>query len=185
MSEEKSNADLEEKCEAITKKLKDQGINFLALDFDLTVLDVHTGGRWLGQAADLTPHIRPLFRHLIPQAIDAGIFTAIVTFSPQVHMIAAVLNEAFPGKGDQIPIRGEDGSWEYEGSGSTAGKQAHMASAVEELSAKNNTCQITRATTLLIDDDINNVSIALQEGVKSLWCNPDEPDSLTDELLRL
>lgn len=143
------------------------------------------GGRWLGRAADLTPHIRPLFRHLIPAALDAGLKTAIVTFSPQVHMISAVLEEAFPGKGGQITIRGEDGSWEYEGAGSTAGKQAHMASAVEELVARAgpDAPTITRATTVLVDDDLNNVSIALQEGVKAYWCNPDDPDSLTQAML--
>lgn len=27
----------------VVQKLKDTGINFLALDFDLTVLDIHTG----------------------------------------------------------------------------------------------------------------------------------------------
>lgn len=27
----------------VVQKLKDAGINFLALDFDLTVLDIHTG----------------------------------------------------------------------------------------------------------------------------------------------
>ncbi|CAM9341277.1 unnamed protein product [Heterosigma akashiwo] len=151
-------ADLEDVSRRIVQRFQEQGLNFLALDFDLTVLDVHTGGRWLGRAADLTPHIRPLFRHLIPAALDAGLKTAIVTFSPQVHMISAVLEEAFPGKGGQITIRGEDGSWEYEGAGSTAGKQAHMASAVEELVARAgpDAPTITRATTVLVGGDLNN-----------------------------
>jgi hypothetical protein len=50
-----------------------RGVNFLALDFDLTIIDVHTGGRWPGTPADLRRRIRPLFNLLIPAAISNGL----------------------------------------------------------------------------------------------------------------
>ncbi|CAM9361024.1 unnamed protein product [Pylaiella littoralis] len=174
-------------------------VNFLALDFDLTILDIHTSGRWPGTPEQLAQRIRPFFQALIPVAVAAGMYVGVVTFSPQVSMISSVLKAAFPDVASQIPIRGDDFSWEYEGRGATDGKQvregphadvarvpkhSHMASAAEELT-QTHAASITRASTLLVDDDVNNVKIALSEGVKSVWCNPKDPTTMIKELLRL
>ncbi|CAM9990390.1 unnamed protein product [Hapterophycus canaliculatus] len=59
-----------------------------------------------------------------------------------------------------------------------------MASAAEELT-QTHAASITRASTLLVDDDVNNVKIALSEGVKSVWCNPKDPTTMIKELLGL
>lgn len=56
----------------IVIKMKEAGINLVALDFDFTVIDVHTGGRWQGSADELATHIRPFFRFLIPEVNQAG-----------------------------------------------------------------------------------------------------------------
>lgn len=47
-------------------------MNFLALDFDLTILDIHTSGRWPGTPEQLTQRIRPFFQALIPVAVAEG-----------------------------------------------------------------------------------------------------------------
>ncbi|CAM9929681.1 unnamed protein product [Ascophyllum nodosum] len=99
-------------------------------------------------------------------------------------MISKVLKAAFPHVASQIPIRGDDFSWDYEGRGATEGKQSHMASAVEELT-QTHAASITRASTLLIDDDVNNVQIALSQGVKSIWCDPRNPNSMISDLINL
>ena len=42
--------DIESSCDLIVKQLSDIGFNFLAIDFDWTIIDIHTGGRvspWL------------------------------------------------------------------------------------------------------------------------------------------
>jgi len=65
-------------------------INFLAIDFDQTIVDVHTHGQWKGSAHELSTHVRPLFQHLIPAAITADIKVAVVTFSPQCGQIKDV-----------------------------------------------------------------------------------------------
>lgn len=62
----------EEVARKVVVKLVEAGINFLALDFDLTVLDIHTGGRWGGSPEELSTHIRPFFYYLIPMAIANG-----------------------------------------------------------------------------------------------------------------
>lgn len=49
-------------------------VNFLALDFDLTILDIHTSGRWPGTPEQLTQRIRPFFQALIPVAVAEGLW---------------------------------------------------------------------------------------------------------------
>ncbi len=65
------------------------GINFLALDFDQTVIDIHTGGRFTGSSSELASHVRPIFSSLVNAAHEAGIKIAIVTFSPQGKLTEA------------------------------------------------------------------------------------------------
>jgi hypothetical protein len=70
-------------------------------------------------------------------------------------------------------VRGRDRTWHYEGNGMTAGKQPFMASAVEELVRKaGSDVEIQRCTTLLIDDDPDNIRIALNDGVRGILFNP-------------
>ncbi|KAL3917044.1 MAG: hypothetical protein SGILL_004898, partial [Bacillariaceae sp.] len=127
--------------------LKSLQINFVALDFDQTILKVHTGGRWPGTEKELLEHVRPVFWELIPELQLAGIEVAVVTFSRQISLVRGVLDAIMttaerhgvlqlpnPAKpSGRIPIRGNDHSWKYTGKGSQRGKQPHMASAVEEL----------------------------------------------------
>jgi len=136
------------------------GINFLALDFDQTILDIHTGGRWTGTQEELFPHIRDVYAKLILAALSNDMEVAVVTFTHQTKFVRGVLDhivfsslgksmdgptlEAIGvlGMGNivdtshRIPIRGGDRSWRYDGSGSSQGKQPHMASAVEELETR-------------------------------------------------
>ena len=64
--------------------LHNTGINLLAVDFDLTLVDVHTGGCWAGSVAALASRVRPYMKQLVDDALSAGLYVAIVTFSPQV-----------------------------------------------------------------------------------------------------
>lgn len=136
----------------------DVGINFLALDFDQTILDIHTGGRWNHSLEELFPHIRDVYAQLIRAALTNDMEVAVVTFSCQTKFVRGVLDHIMSscldmdpqtleamgvlGIGNvvdtshRIPIRGGDRSWRYNGSGSHEGKQPHMASAVEELEAR-------------------------------------------------
>lgn len=192
-------------------RLKEVNVNFLAIDFDKTLVDVHTGGRWRGTTDELAAHVRDEFRHLFHEAMWQGIRIAMVTFSPQQDLIRGVLESFVHHRPPQhedgadgtsqrpppvkIPIRGGDLSWEYKGDGSREGKQAHMASAVEELEQEQistsgggghaHHVEIAKSTTLLIDDDIRNVKIALEDGVRAIWFNPNRPQDLLRDLLRL
>merc|ERR1711924_221385 len=87
-----------------------------------------------GTASELLRHVRPEMRQLLRDALDAQMFVAIVTLSPQTRLIREITQLLFPKDFQLIIIRGNDGNWFYRGQGSSRGKQPHIASAVEELS---------------------------------------------------
>ena len=161
------------------------GINFLALDFDQTMITIHTGGRFKGTTSELSSYVRPLFINLITRAHENGIKIGIVTFSPQTKVIASVMEMVFPDFGNEIVIRGRDHSFHYEGNGMKQGKQPFMASACEELLTKNKHMNITKNTTLLIDDDVNNIRLALRDGVRSILLDPDRSHFLLQDILNM
>ena len=168
-------------------RLEALGINFLALDFDCTILNTHTGGRWQGSAEALIPFVRPMFRDLLQAAVARQqMQIAIVTFTPQIALVRGVLEQIVgPQAAERIPIRGSDRSWHYYGAGSLEGKQPHMASAVEELTANNPGIVVAKNTTLLIDDDPKNVRSALQDGTRAIWLDPENPNRLFGDIVKL
>lgn len=56
----------------IVSGLESRSINFLAVDFDQTLINRHTGGEYSGPVSELVSAVRPFFRVLIPQAISRG-----------------------------------------------------------------------------------------------------------------
>ena len=61
---------LDERCERAARHIKRQNIQLLALDFDLTVIDQHTGGRWKGTPEELSKHLRPEIQCLLNSAFS-------------------------------------------------------------------------------------------------------------------
>jgi len=179
-------SELDTLCSEAVSRLNQLKINFLAIDFDLTMIDVHTGGIWKGTSMELASHVRPILKQLVTEAaVNGGIKVAIVTFSPQVRNISDVLKATFPDFYDRIPIRGRDKSWTYDGGGSREGKQAYMASAAEELGSFFPGEDFTKNSTLLIDDDANNIKIALKDGVRAIWLHPGKPCDLLENIRTL
>lgn len=145
---------------------------------------MHTYGHWRGTVAELSSKVRPFFKLLVPLAMESGVLIAIVTFSGQTQMISSVLHHEFPSLADHITIRAEDKSWAYEGGGSTEGKQSHMASAAEELGDSNGKT-ITRNSTLLLDDDANNIRIALSNKVRAIRFIPENIQKYVKNIVHL
>jgi hypothetical protein len=155
----------------------------LAIDFDQTMIDIHTGGRWTGSLEELVTHVRPYFPAFLKSALREDISVAIVTFSPQVDFIRALLEQILGREvSHKIPIRA-GGQFLYQGVGIREGKQAHIASAVEELEGHG--VEITKQTTLLIDDDVKNIRTALQDGVRAIWLNPRLSHVLLEDITKL
>jgi len=179
--------DLTTHCAEAVARLHELKINLLAIDFDLTMIDIHTGGVWKGSATELATHVRPFFKQFVTEAHNSNpnIKIAIVTFSPQVRHIHQVLRITFPDFYDCIPIRGRDKSWTYEGNGCREGKQSFIASAAAELSEHFKGEEFCKAGTLLIDDDANNIKVALGDGTRAIWLNPYKPNDLIENLRNL
>ncbi len=150
---------------AIADNLVNHGYNFLAIDFDHTFISIHTGGRWLGSMEDLVPHVRPMFLSLVPACNSRGIALAIVTFSGQIDLIRSLLESIFPDFGHKIFVRGRDSSWDW---ARTRGKEAFMDSAAKELMKLVEGLHITKRTSVLLDDDTNNISLAINSGITAV-----------------
>mmetsp|Transcript_59292 Transcript_59292/g.118982 ORF Transcript_59292/g.118982 Transcript_59292/m.118982 type:complete len:202 (-) Transcript_59292:256-861(-) len=183
----------DEEATQIISNLKNLGVNCLAIDFDRTLITSHTEGKFKGETSTLIESVRPVFTTLIPRAEAAGIHIIVVTFSPQVKLIREVLTAAIRTVAEII-VRGNDGTWQYSGQGSGEGKQAHISSAYEELSSRFGTSttatadptsdnpspqvtSVTRASTLLIDDDVKNIRAALKHKTPAVLFNPFEHES--------
>ncbi|GFO09961.1 hypothetical protein PoB_003646600 [Plakobranchus ocellatus] len=79
---------------ALTKK----GIKLLAVDFDKTLIDIHSRGIWDEGVDKLAAHVRPCMRDLLEAAVRKGVFVAIVTFHRQGWLIKEVLHKTLPKK---------------------------------------------------------------------------------------
>jgi len=167
------------RAETVISNLKSYSINLIAIDFDLTLVSIHTGGRWQATIPELTAKIRPFLYHLVRIALNNEIMVAIVTFSPQVGVIREVLQNAFPDHSEKIPIRGNDDSW---GKGGMKDKQNYIASASEELQRLNNVV-IRKDTTLLLDDDANNIKAAIEDSTYAIHLDPRYPDRFVERLI--
>lgn len=77
-----------------------KGIKMIALDFDKTILSIHTYGRYQGTAETLVEHVRSTFHYLIEGILNSpgfgkNLFLCIVTFSPQESLIRKLLAVLF------------------------------------------------------------------------------------------
>jgi hypothetical protein len=168
------------------RALASQGVKLLALDFDLTLVTVHTRPCWTDGAAKLALFFRPELVALIPAAAAVGISTAIVTFSTQTELIRESLAiAAGQSIADAVIIRGEDGSWEPKHSprtptGAALTKTAHIESAAKEACRRAAAAAATpgmcprggevaavvpeKEAVLLLDDDFDNIEAASKNG---------------------
>lgn len=171
-------------CTDILYILKRKGINFIAVDFDLTLISHHTSSQYRGKAKDLVLCIRPCFSLLIPSLLDNQIGVSIVTFSNQTELIREVIRLAFPFHWSKIVIRTSDKSWGDAGDRDRCGKQKYIASAAEESELLFN-IDIARNTTLLIDDQQENIRAALRNGVRAILFLPDNPNSIFADIVAM
>jgi lysophospholipase L1-like esterase len=185
--------------------LRSLSINFVALDFDRTLVKVHTGGRWEGTAEELAQHLRPQFTALVQAIAQSNrkspalskMHMAVVTFSGQTSLIRKALATICHGDDvTNIPIRGSDKSWKepYPTLGwwpedapvdYDAGKQPHMLSAALEIDATHNSLLVQKSTSILIDDDAFNIQVAHSNGVRAVHLHPSHPEQIFSNILAL
>ena len=164
-----------DKCSKAAKSLVANGTNFLALDFDFTIIEKHTGGRWKDSPDELRRHVRPVFKCLLNAAINEGMHVGVATFSEQKTLISNVMSNAFP-HGGYIPIEGRC-------CGESHGKNKHIDAVIKDINLhEQNGPQISKETSLLIDDDRRNVELATKAGYKALRFPNDDPWQLIETI---
>ena len=61
-TQHKASKEDKTKIDSFVSALKKKGITLVALDFDQTIIDIHSGGTWHESVDKLVPHVRPCFR---------------------------------------------------------------------------------------------------------------------------
>merc|ERR1711934_571093 len=161
--------------EAVTSLLN-KGIRMLAVDFDQTYVDCHTGGDWARGADVLCRHVRGFIPELIGEASRRGIHVCIATFSPQTDLIREVVEMSLPGEvSSKVVIKGNDRVWELPRG--SEGKQGHFAAAAREFG------EILMEQICLIDDDNRNIGYARRHGVFGVICPARERTDATKQVV--
>jgi hypothetical protein len=151
-------------------------IRLVALDFDYTITDIHTGGQWRSSAHELALHVRPEMKCLITKSIRKGLFCAVTSFSKQEQLIKEVMGEAIPLAKNTTVVGGRNRSEEQ-------GKRKQLKAAMD--SYRNDVSSLAPSTTILIDDDTYNIRRARDDGYYAIWFNPDNAGDLFEAILTL
>ena len=121
--------DITQRVQSILSKMVSKNqVRVLSIDFDATIIQVHTYGAWRGTAEELSMHVRPVFVALLKQALafqDDGLFVSVVTFSSQAKLIRKVLAIILESEelAKHIIIRCNDYKWDWPDGFEQAGKQ--------------------------------------------------------------
>lgn len=171
------------RAKAFVGQLVNSGVKLMAIDFDLTLVSMHTGGRWWGSADTLARSVRPVFKTIIPEALRQGIQVCVATLSSQTKLVANVLCASMPCDASMILVRGgEKTLFTEKGEQDTADvygnrKQKHIASILCDREARGDGALLSHQI-ILIDDDSWNVEEALENSMRALVFNPDNPMQL-------
>ena len=72
------------------------GVKLLAFDFDLTLMDIDTGGNKQTPEELARTHLRRCFRAIIEAGFNVGLQMCVVSYNYRKDLIAGVLKSAFP-----------------------------------------------------------------------------------------
>jgi len=188
----------EEDEEAVRKQVAvmgERGVRLLAIDNDLTLVSIHTGGSWSGTAEELAEQARPIFKIIIDEAMANDMLVSIVTFSSQPQLIEEMLqymglkcdvkkiivrgglNKVRCGLTGQELLAAPAVRARYQGTG----KQEHVACAVQYFEEEFG-CTIEPNQVLMIDDDIKNLEEAKKCGIQTAFFEPTEPMQMIESM---
>lgn len=170
-----------DKYTSMVQKLLSLSIKLVAVDFDKTIINIHTRGVWQFTSKSLVPRVRPSFKQFFTAMLNCSdLHVAVVTYSPQTTLIREVLEQALPDcDTSRIHYRGTDGNWKGVKGVPKEGKQQHIESVLNQIE-KDHKVKIKKKEVILLDDDEKNISVARSCKMQALLIKGD--DSL-DELL--
>lgn len=102
-----------DKYSSMVQKLLSLSIKLVAVDFDKTIINIHTRGSWQFTSKSLVSRVRPSFKQFFTAVLNTnGLHVAVVTHSSQIPLIREVLEQALPDcDTSRIHYRGKDGNW--------------------------------------------------------------------------
>lgn len=102
-----------DKYSSMVQKLLSLSIKLVAVDFDQTIINIHTRGNWQFTSKSLVSRVRPSFKQFFMTMLNSSdLHVAVVTHSPQIPLIREVLEQALPDcDTSRIHYRGTDGKW--------------------------------------------------------------------------
>jgi hypothetical protein len=110
----------------------------------------------------------------------------ISCYAAQTNKIKEALKICFQEHADQIVLRAKDNTWGNMGDEKFDGKQKYLSSAAEEFIHKSShPLSITRCSSLLIDDQGENIRIALRNSVQAILFLPEKPEELFNSIFAL
>lgn len=166
----------------IIESLRRNNLKVIAFDFDCTIVNIHTGGQWCDSAEKLAEFVRPCFRELIPALLKCpDFFVCVTTYSPQEDLIREVLRIMMKDEFavndlvNKVIIKGNTREFVEEHGIENCysnGKQIHLAfcreffeSLIRKFNKENShNFKINNDNILLIDDDLQNLKIAYENG---------------------
>jgi hypothetical protein len=172
-------ADMHLQTTLLVASMRRAGVRLLVLDFDQTLVSVHTHGKWPGPGSELGRYVRPFFLELVPVALRKGLAVSVATLSPQRRVVQHALADAFgPTVARQILVRCLDGTWtpaleceipEAWRLCSRRGKAEHVLSVVSKIYAarygSGEEGLIEPGNVCIIDDDVTTVKQARLDGM--------------------
>ncbi|OQR94702.1 ATP-binding Cassette (ABC) superfamily [Achlya hypogyna] len=158
----------------------------VCLDFDRTLIDIHTNGDWSSSAAHLATHLRPLFVPLLQHLHAHGVFLAVTTFSPQHELIKEMLRLAMGATvADAIVVRADVATWTLDDDVPDVPRHvlADRGHKLPYLVSSAVAVGVPVRDAVLIDDDATNLHRVAEFGVHTVWFEPHESlDSLALKL---
>ncbi|XP_052072407.1 uncharacterized protein LOC127710520 [Mytilus californianus] len=151
------------KVKALVNAMHKQGIRLLAMDFDQTLISIHSGGRWKETIENLVKEVRPCMKDLIPACLEKGIYVAIVTYSAQSWLIKDLMKNLYDRDALKIVVRGNTSDFLERNNYEINGKEAHIADVLTSL-YKNRHEIIKPNEVILFDDDTDNTKEAKKFG---------------------
>ncbi|RMX39232.1 hypothetical protein pdam_00016191 [Pocillopora damicornis] len=144
-----------EKYVRIVQKLTSLNIKLVAVDFDQTIINMHTCGVWQFSSKSLVPRVRPSFKQFFKAALSCGdLHVAIVTKSPQISLIREVMEQALPEcDTSRIHYRGADGEWK-EVKGVSKEANSVSGSNVKLYMCRTNTCNAVTNKSRIADQKL-------------------------------
>ncbi|XP_052228415.1 uncharacterized protein LOC127842749 [Dreissena polymorpha] len=164
--------------------MQKKGIKLVAVDFDQTLINFHSGGVWKDSVDKLVPSVRQCIRDLIQTCLDRDINVCIVTFFMQSWVIKELLQKLFRRNADRILVQANTASFREKHSNEFLGKEAHIASILTELYKKEH-LKIRPEQVILFDDDRENTDTALKFGHMAFMVQDDVCEEHFEDFARM